>query len=95
MTSLRTFQNEIEEIHTRELARQRALGHTVGNERDKENRRLQTESPTSPVAKRPAPLVEGVEEEDEGVERVLVSCDVGVHEPEAIYVNNLGPAVDR
>lgn len=71
MTSLRTFQNEIEEIHTRELTRQRVIGHAVVNEQEKENKKPHGDPSSTPVAKQSVVANEGAEE-DEGCERVLV-----------------------
>jgi hypothetical protein len=78
MTSLRTFQNEIEEIHTRELAKQRAAGHATVtvNDREKENKRPLTDAPLSPGVNKTPTTTEEVDEVDENSEGLLVSYDV-------------------
>ncbi|KAH8119238.1 GTP-binding protein 1 [Phellopilus nigrolimitatus] len=78
MTSLRTFQNEIEEIHTKEIAKQRAHGHA---ELEKENKKP-SEKLTSTVSQVPAKLLatDGEPEAEEELQTILLSEDDADHD---------------
>ncbi|KAJ2916809.1 hypothetical protein MD484_g3627, partial [Candolleomyces efflorescens] len=72
MTTLRSFQNEIEEIHNREVSRQRALGATVvEKDKEKENKALKgkaKEDSTTPLAKQDTPDIADTESDTRGME---------------------------
>ncbi|KAJ7262166.1 GTP-binding protein 1 [Mycena haematopus] len=80
MTTLRTFQNEIDE-HSREVAKQRALQAQAGAEKEKENKKppaskgkSKDESPDSPiVATAPSDAATGLAELEEKILTALLS----------------------
>ncbi|KAJ2922724.1 hypothetical protein H1R20_g14360, partial [Candolleomyces eurysporus] len=110
MTTLRSFQNEIEEIHTREVSRQRALGATIlEKDKDKENKALKgkaKEDSTTPLAKQGAPGVAETEsdapsmEDDEQILNLLLSKNPADHDTArdrlaAVLTQNNGEYVIR
>lgn len=55
MTTLRSFQTEIDEIHNREVSKQRALGTTILEKENKAMKGKAKEDPATPSAKQEPP----------------------------------------
>ncbi|EAU91663.2 GTP-binding protein 1 [Coprinopsis cinerea okayama7 len=106
MATLRSFQNEIEEIHHREVARQRAAGIAIADkDKDKENKmpKGKVTDEATPSIKPEVPTVEdeaNMQEVEDRILGLLLSSNPGDHDAArdqiaALLTHNNGEAVIR